>query len=101
MSLILSGLRNTTGRFVQLGRTGIRSQFVAVQRLQFSDQKQTPSTTANTEETLVDATSSKLSGFAQAFERHSLPLAEAPAEPAKSFATLLRNSKFVDVSVIS
>lgn len=41
--------------------------------------------------------SSKLGGFAKAFERHSAP-EEVTVEQPKSFAALLRNSKFVDVN---
>lgn len=44
--------------------------------------------------TTNDAT--KLSGFAQAFERHSAP-EEVIVEQPKTFASLLRNSKFIDV----
>lgn len=40
----------------------------------------------------------KLSGFAQAFERHTAPQVETPVEDKATFASLLRNSKFVDVS---
>lgn len=94
MSLFLSGLRNTTGRFAQLSRTTIRLP-LATQRLQsFSDEKQ-----AATATDIPVAEATKLGGFAQAFERHSQPAPEAPVEAPKSFAALLRNSKFVDVCI--
>lgn len=40
----------------------------------------------------------KLGGFAKAFQRHSAPPAAPPTEN-QTFASLLRNSKFVDVSI--
>lgn len=39
---------------------------------------------------------SKLGGFAQAFEKYTAPVVEPP-KVQKSFATLLRQSKFIDV----
>lgn len=45
-------------------------------------------------------TQSKLSGFAKAFDAHTETLREASLPktiPNESFATLLRNSKFIDV----
>ena len=47
----------------------------------------------------VPSDGNKVSGFAQAFEKHSSALLEEPPkEEAKTFASLLRNSKFVDVN---
>lgn len=42
----------------------------------------------------------KLSGFAKAFEKHAAPVEETPGEKVAElpFATLLRNSKLVNVS---
>nr|XP_029719647.1 28S ribosomal protein S28, mitochondrial-like [Aedes albopictus] len=40
----------------------------------------------------------KLGGFAKAFEKHATPLADkGKDEPSKTFASLMRNSKFVDL----
>lgn len=54
---------------------------------QFSD---ATATTATTDD--------KLGGFAKAFQRHSASTEEAPQVESRTFASLLRNSKFVDVS---
>ncbi|XP_058463624.1 small ribosomal subunit protein bS1m [Malaya genurostris] len=41
---------------------------------------------------------SRLGGFARAFEKHSLPTADSETtKPSKTFASLLRNSKFIDL----
>ncbi|XP_058833346.1 small ribosomal subunit protein bS1m [Topomyia yanbarensis] len=41
---------------------------------------------------------SRLGGFARAFEKYTLPVAESDStEPPKTFASLLRNSKFIDL----
>ncbi|XP_053688248.1 28S ribosomal protein S28, mitochondrial [Sabethes cyaneus] len=40
----------------------------------------------------------RLGGFAKAFEKHSAPVVESSDnEPPKTFASLLRNSKFIDL----
>lgn len=49
-------------------------------------------------ENVVSDTETKLGGFAKAFERHSAPQIETPVQDNQTFASLLRNSKFVDVS---
>ncbi|XP_052872280.1 28S ribosomal protein S28, mitochondrial [Anopheles cruzii] len=42
--------------------------------------------------------STKVGGFAKAYQKHSESLRQEPAnEPPKTFASLLRNSKFVDL----
>lgn len=44
----------------------------------------------------------KLGGFAKAFEKHSAPQTDTGVvEPPKTFASLLRNSKFMDVRFLS
>lgn len=48
-------------------------------------------------ENVVPDTDAKLGGFAKAFERHSAPQIETPVKDNQTFASLLRNSKFVDV----
>lgn len=48
---------------------------------------------------VVSETDTKLGGFAKAFERHSAPQIETPVQDNQTFASLLRNSKFVDVSL--
>lgn len=40
---------------------------------------------------------SKLGGFAKAFEKYTAPPVEPVAEKPQTFASLLRNSKFIDV----
>lgn len=51
------------------------------------------------ESELADSVSKeKLSGFAQAFEKFSKPK-EVESKPKKSFTQLLRESKFIDVSM--
>ncbi|XP_055602610.1 28S ribosomal protein S28, mitochondrial [Uranotaenia lowii] len=45
-----------------------------------------------------EGTKPVLSGFAKAYEKHSAPVpTEADLEPPKTFASLLRNSKFIDL----
>ncbi|XP_055536292.1 28S ribosomal protein S28, mitochondrial [Wyeomyia smithii] len=40
----------------------------------------------------------RLGGFAKAYEKHSAPVPEtSDSEPPKTFASLLRNSKFIDL----
>lgn len=59
-------------------------------------------TEKNENEVSLEASRDKLSGFAKAFERHSAPhLDDSSVEdklPDLPFATLLRNSKLIDVS---
>lgn len=42
----------------------------------------------------------KLSGFAQAFEKHSQPAEVMVEEDVQTFESLFQNSKFVDVSTL-
>ncbi|RZF47193.1 hypothetical protein LSTR_LSTR004902 [Laodelphax striatellus] len=44
-----------------------------------------------------DETTVVKKGFAEAFERHSKPITEEEAKPNLSFATLFKNSKFIDL----
>lgn len=59
-------------------------------------------TEKNENEVSSESSRDKLGGFAKAFERHSAPhLDESTVEdklPNLPFATLLRNSKFIDVN---
>lgn len=97
MSLILNGLFSASVRIIQQSRHAVKLSPAIQTCRRFSDDKeQTVDDNNNTTGATAEAT--KLSGFAQAFERHLQPAAEAPAEPPKSFASLLRHSKFVDVS---
>lgn len=43
----------------------------------------------------------KLSGFAQAFEKHSQPAEVMVEEDVQTFESLFQNSKLVDVSIVS
>ncbi|XP_050095840.1 28S ribosomal protein S28, mitochondrial [Anopheles aquasalis] len=62
---------------------------------QFSTSDSTPPTTSDAAP--VEA-ASKVGGFAKAFQKHTDSLRVEPAnEPPKTFAALLRNSKFVDL----
>lgn len=46
-----------------------------------------------------DNEKSKLGGFAQAFEKYTADKTEEPVEEKQTFASLLRHSKFIDVSL--
>lgn len=51
-----------------------------------------------TEKQIEETDDRKLGGFAKAFEKHAAPVADkSKDEPSKTFASLMRNSKFVDV----
>lgn len=45
-----------------------------------------------------DINKERLGGFAKAFEKYTTPVKEIENQETKSFAQLLRNSKFIDVS---
>lgn len=50
---------------------------------------------------VVPDADTKLGGFAKAFERHSAPQIETPVQDNQTFASLLRNSKFIDVRILA
>lgn len=67
---------------------------------QFSTGDSTPPTGSPVADGAPVEADSKVGGFAKAFQKHSDSLKEEPTnEPPKTFAALLRNSKFIDVSV--
>jgi hypothetical protein len=50
-------------------------------------------------EMITPVNTDKKGGFAQAYDKHTTDLQEpAPKEDTRTFATLLRTSKFIDVS---
>uniref|UniRef100_A0A2M4C0T4 Putative mitochondrial 28s ribosomal protein s28 n=1 Tax=Anopheles marajoara TaxID=58244 RepID=A0A2M4C0T4_9DIPT len=57
-----------------------------------------PPTGAPASDTAPVEADSKVGGFAKAYQKHTDSLREEPAnEPPKTFAALLRNSKFIDL----
>uniref|UniRef100_A0A2M3ZKL1 Putative mitochondrial ribosomal protein mrp-s35 n=1 Tax=Anopheles braziliensis TaxID=58242 RepID=A0A2M3ZKL1_9DIPT len=58
----------------------------------------TPQTGSPNSDTAPVEAESKVGGFAKAFQKHTDSLKEEPTnEPPKTFAALLRNSKFIDL----
>ncbi|XP_058119671.1 small ribosomal subunit protein bS1m [Anopheles ziemanni] len=67
----------------------------AIPSVRFSNDAQSPT---KAEDSDGQAASKKESGFAKAYRKHSDSLNEQPSnEPPKTFASLLRNSKFIDL----
>lgn len=56
-------------------------------------------TVSSSEGNASDTTASKVGGFAKAFEKQSSILSSEETEQNHTFASLLRNSKLMDVSV--
>lgn len=55
---------------------------------------------SSSDEEKYDALIPKLGGFAKAYEKQTSSLQEKPVEgPPQTFASMLRNSKFIDVSI--
>lgn len=72
--------------------------FVNTRNLCDKTQKTIGSDTSSDEEK-YDALIPKLGGFAKAYEKQTSSLQEKPVEgPPQTFASMLRNSKFIDVS---
>ena len=46
------------------------------------------------------AENEKLGGFAKAFEKYTAPQVEPVVEDRQTFASLLRESKFIDVNIL-
>lgn len=57
--------------------------------------------TENTNESSSAENDKKIGGFAQAFEKYTnIKEPEAPSQEVKTFASLLRSSKFIDVCIL-
>uniref|UniRef100_A0A1Q3FBR2 Putative mitochondrial ribosomal protein mrps35 n=1 Tax=Culex tarsalis TaxID=7177 RepID=A0A1Q3FBR2_CULTA len=79
-------------------RPGMSAVLRPAAGVRFCSSKVTPPSDASNGDPQESTPEAKLGGFAKAFEKHSAPQTESvDAEPPKTFASLLRNSKFMDL----
>lgn len=78
---------------VRSGRSCLRASYLQYKLCRFCS-----TTDANPEGKSTETTTSKIGGFARAFEKQSQILDSLENVENQTFATLLRNSKLMDVS---
>lgn len=95
----MSLLQKLSKSALLVGSFTSRRRMPVAMRLLSGETEKTPAAEATTPvETATDSSGSK-GGFARAFDKYTAPATpEQPPEDNQTFASLLRNSKFVDVS---